>query len=73
MNRRITAFILVILLAAVLLAAALYFLLTEFVGKFGFNPIVVILAVNAAFVLYDILLSYAYTFYMKNIRHLLIK
>lgn len=53
--------------------AALYFLLTYFVGKFKFNPLVVIFAVNAAFVIYDILLSYAYTFYMKNIRHLLIR
>ncbi len=53
--------------------AVLYFLLKQLVGDFEFNPILIIFAVNAAFVAYDILLSCAYTFYMKNIRHLLIK
>lgn len=51
----------------------LYVLIKEFVGNFKFNGILIILAVNTAFIIYDIILSYAYTFYMKNIRHLLIK
>lgn len=53
--------------------ALLYFLIINLVGKFKFNLALVIIAANAAFVIYDIILSFVYTFYVKNIRHLLIK
>lgn len=53
--------------------AVFYFLLIRLVGNFGFGFAAVIIAVNIAFIIYDIILSCAYTFYVKNVRHLLVK
>lgn len=51
--------------------ALMYFLMTKLVGNFKFNIAVAVLAANAAFIFYDIILSYAYTFYVKYVKRLI--